>query len=199
MGSERSTAARSETKDVVSGFIRHVGMTKTGQSVYFIFGLGYWIAPAKFGIYPTLNGKAFITYRNTHVKKYGTIKENTTECALETLTNVVTAVFRQTPIYSHLYRQPWVDDHQPNPIVRISNDGRARAATLHAPVSLQDVYSEVIYIANFPAHGPIPKKVYDKTHAKKQEMINLFKERYSMTLEEALTFHKTNPAVIVEE
>lgn len=200
MAKYRSVAERSEEKVIIKGFISRVGLTDKSATVYRILGLGYWIAPIGISIIAADSGNGRIVSKaslnGTRAGNSTMLRNGSLAAVKEGIAKVLRYQDGILGLFSASVNHRWLDEHQ----FSTSPHGDGFLVQVAAAVAVQDVYNRTNYIGCYTDESGSERLELEKKAIQlKREMVALFRKRYQLTVEEALTFHKENPLLKVVE
>lgn len=163
-------------KTVVPGFIQVVGKTRGGRNILHIEGLGYWIVPLYIAVGKTMDKNRFtVTYKGKAGK---TTRLYSGECTKDRFLDFVHQAVHDVHKAHGLWYVSSPCVKTPMHVFKVYNNKYG----FQVPTALQDELPRMLY-----------GNSCEEAEQKAIECHQLLCDRYSVSLEEALTFHPTCP------
>lgn len=198
--SARSIGYRATRRVYLKGKVRAVGLDKHNLTVYHFQGLGYWICPPFVSLCETEVGNLLIRAGSIlSGKRVKTVSPFTPDKIKEAMAYVLSNLAKHGVLFSH----PTTARDLSTKSVEIceastNNSSSGYSVVVGIRQGVTDVYGTK-KIKRYCVSYATARKNAEELTALKIEMIELFRKRYSITVEEALVFHKENPAVTIAE
>lgn len=163
-------------KTIIPGFIHAVGKTRGGRNILHIEGLGYWIVPFYIAVGKTINKNCFtITYKGNAGK---TIRLYSNECTKDRFLDFVHQSVHDVHKTHGLWYVSSLCVKTPMRVFKAYNDKYG----FQVPTAMRDQLPQARYGDSLEEAEQMAAECHQQ-----------LRDRYSVTLEEALTIHPTYP------